>query len=221
MNQKRLVYLIIFLISCQVFLSNCKKKNDSLIISGIAINKETWQPVQGMNVLLSARTISNGTWSSQFNSIDNQLTSSDGSFNFKFDNIRASDFKLTFQKAGYISDEYIIQPNLLVPGKDYHQNYLVHFESWLKIMIKNYSPSSVNDVLSYRLLKGSLNCPNGCNDSLKYLFGANVDTYHLCKLHGSQNAIIEWNYSNNTGNSQHIDTIWIVPSDTTFYNIYY
>ncbi len=202
-----------------VFLLFCKKKEDTLIISGNAINEQMGQPVAGMSIALYAKTVTDGTWNTQFSLIATQSTESDGSFTFKFKKVRVSEFKLIFSKNGYFQDEYIIQPDLVVAGEDYHSNYPVHFEAWLKLIFKNNPPSSPNDIVSYRFLKGSATCPSGCNDSLTYLYGANIDTYHICKLYGSQNAVIEWNYSSNYSHQQHIDSVWAQPGDTTIHNI--
>ena len=215
---KRLLH-ISFLFVLLFFLSDCKKKDKQLIVSGTTYNQQLSLNISGMNVSLYAKKITSGTWNTQYSIISSQTTASDGSFYFKFDNVRASEFKLVFNKSGYFTDEYIFSPDALIQGVDYNNIYNVHLEAWIKLYFKNYPPTSTADIVSYRFLKGSATCPDGCNDSLKYLYGANIDTYHICKLYGSQNAVIEWNYSSNYSNLQHIDTVWIIPNDTTIHNI--
>jgi len=215
----RLLFGLCLIVILSALLLFCKKKEDKLIISGTAINEQTGQAVGAMSVTLYAKTITNGTWNTQYSQIQTQTTASDGSFSINFNNMRASEYKLTFSKNGYFKDEYVIQPDLVFAGGDYNNTYLVHFEAWIKLVFKNNPPYSTSDVVSYRFLKGSATCSNGCNDSLVYLYGANVDTYHICKLYGQQNAVVEWNYSNNYSHQQHIDTVWIQSGDTAIHNI--
>lgn len=219
MSGKRFFNTVLIILAISFTFSDCKKKDEKVTVSGTAINPQTGYTVAGMQVTLSAKTITSGTWNSLFSTIQTQTTSADGSFSMEFDNIRASEFKLTFYKTGYFLDEYIFSPDLINPGKEYNNNYAVHFEAWIKLFFKNYPPTSPSDMISYRFLKGSASCPEGCNDSLSYLSGANIDTYHICKLYGSQNAVIEWNYSSNYSNLQHIDTVWIAPNDTAIHYI--
>ena len=214
--------LTFFLFSClSFFILFCKKKDDKNTISGCIINQQTGQPVSGVRTELFAKTITNGTYSNQYSSIAYQLSQSDGNFSFTFDNMRVSEYKLTFSKTDYFIDENIINPNLIETGSNYNNNYYIHAEAWLKIFIKNNPPTAANDVLSFRLKNGYTNCTNGCSDSLQYFYGASIDTYHICKLYGSQNAVLEWNYSNLSNHQQHFDTIWIQPADTTVCYINY
>lgn len=219
MKPIRIITLTILFFSIGGFIS-CKKKEDKNIISGVAINQQTQQAIGGVRVELSAKEIANGTWSSQYTSISTLYTQSDGSFSFTFDNIRVSNYKLSFSKTNYITDDYIISPDLVQPGNEYKTTYNIHFESWLKIIIKNNTPAYTGDNLAFQLKAGSVNCPNGCDDAVHNYSGI-IDSTHLCKIYGSQNAIIEWNYSYYSIHQRHIDTIWIQPADTTYYFINY
>jgi len=220
MRTDRIISFLILFICIVGFLTYCKKKDDKNIISGITINQQTLQPVSGVKVELSAKKIINGTWSSQFSSISTFFTQSDGSFSFTFDNIRVSDYKLSFSKTNYFSDDYVISPDQVEPGNEYKNTYYIHFESWLKIIIKNNPPAYSGDNLSFQLKSGSVNCPDGCDDII-HNYSGNMDTLHVCKIYGSQSAVIEWTYSYNTIHQQHIDTLWIQPADTTLYYINY
>lgn len=219
MKPNRIIILAILVLSIGGFIC-CKKKEDKNIISGVAINQQTQQAIGGIRVELSAKEIANGTWSSQYTSISTLYTQSDGSFSFTFDNIRVLNYKLTFSKTSYITEDHVLSPDLVQPGKEYKNTYYVHFESWLKIIIKNNPPAYPNDNLAFQLKAGSVNCPYGCDDIVHNYSGI-IDSTHLCKIYGSQNAIIEWNYSYYSTHQMHIDTVWIQPSDTTYYFINY
>ena len=211
----------LFLFSFLIIFFACKKKNEKQTISGTAFNTEINQKVSGIKVELFAKKLSNNTWNAQYSLLNTAYTQNDGSFLFDFDNIRVSDFKLTFSKTGYFTLEYAINPDLVQKGEEYNQTYFVHYESWLKLLIKNYPPANANDVLSYKLLTGAITCPNGCADTLKYFIGPSIDTTNICRIYGSQWAVIEWNVANGSNHIQHVDSLWITVSDTLVYNLYY
>ncbi len=213
--KKIIAILISVTITLVVF--SCKKKNDKLTISGNAYNSEILQKISDVKVDLYAKKLSNNTWNGQYSLIETTYTQSDGSFIFEFDNMRVSDFKLAFSKQGYITSEYVINPDLVQKGENYNKTYNVHFESWLKLLIKNFPPTSTNDVLSYRFLKGLDNI----QDTLKYFNGSNIDTINVWRIYGSQWAVIEWNVFSNSNHVQHIDSLWVPINDTLVYNLYY
>lgn len=219
MSGKKFTIYFSFIALVLIVLIECKKRDDKIIVSGTAYNPQTGTTVSGMEINLSAKTITNGTWNTLFSTIQTQTTDGSGGFSFNFDNMRASEYKLTFNKSGYIINEYFFSPDLVNPGKEYNKTYDVHYEAWMKLFFRNNPPASSSDMIYYQFLKGSAACPNGCNDSLIYLSGADIDTFHVCKLYGSQNAVIKWNYSSTNTNQQHIDTVWIAPNDTTSYYI--
>lgn len=218
---RNFVAILIILFSILLIFFSCKKKNEKLTISGTAYNTEISQPVSNIKVELYAKKISNNTWNAQYSLLNSTYTQSDGSFLFEFDNLRVSDFKLTFSKTGYLTSEYVINPDLVQKGKNYEQTYSVHYESYLKLLIKNFPPANDNDLLTFKLLKGASNCEQGCNDTLKYFYGSSIDTNNVCKIYGSQWAVLEWNVSSNSNHVQHIDSLWIPVSDTMVYNLYY
>lgn len=196
---------------------SCKKKNEKFTISGTAFNTEISQNIINVKVELYAKKLSNNTWSAQYSLLNSTYTQSDGSFLFEFDNIRVSDFKLTFSKQGYFTSDYIINPDLVQNGENYNKTYNVHFESWLKLLIKNFPPATADDAMSYRFLKGLDNA----QDTLKYFNGSNIDTTNILKIYGSQWAVIEWNVTNGSNHIQHIDSLWIPVSDTLVYSLFY
>ena len=218
---KLFITIFLILLNISTIFFSCKKKNEKLTISGTVYNTEINQPVSNVKVELYAKTITNGTWNTQFSLLYSQCSQNDGSFLFEFDNIRVSDFKLSFSKPGYFISEFIINPDLVQKGENYNQTYSVHYESWLKLLIKNFPPANSSDVLSYKLSKGSISCPDGCNDTLKYFFGSNIDTTSVCKIYGSQWAVLEWNVSSFSNHVQYVDSLWIPVSNTLVYNLYY
>lgn len=213
------VFKLFFFISLCYFLIfiSCKKKNDKLTISGTAYNTEIQQNVTNVKVDLYLKKLSNNTWNAQYELLSSMNTLFDGSFKFEFDNVRVSDFKLIFSKQGYFTNEYIINPDLVQKGKDYHQTYSVHYKSWLELLIKNFQPASADDVMSYKFLKGLDNV----QDTFKFFNGSNVDTLNIWKIYGSQLAVIEWNVTNGSNHIQYIDSLWIPASDTLKFNLYY
>jgi hypothetical protein len=219
-NYKFITFLIYFLCLHFIFLG-CKKKNEKYTISGTTFNSELNQPVGEIKVVLNAKTVTNGTWNSQYSTLGTTYSNSDGSFSFEFENIRASDFKITLNKTGYFKNEYIINPELVIKGENFNQIYSIHQEAWLKLIIKNLDPTTSNDLMSFKLRKGGANCDQGCNDTLKKYYGSTVNTYNICKIWGSQWAILEWNVSSGSSHVQNIDTLWIAPSDTTIRNLFY
>ena len=221
MKSIKLISITLLFICIQIVLIGCKKKNENFIISGTAYNSELNENIGDVKVVLYAKTVSNGTWNSQYSTIGTTYTKSDGSFSFEFENIRVSDFKISFRKTGYFSDDYIINPELVTKGSNYNKTYSVHQEAWLKLLIKNVNPSTSNDLLSFKLRKGAANCEEGCNDTLKKYYGSNVNTYNKCKIWGSQWAILEWNVASGSSHIQYVDTLWIAPSDTTIRNLFY
>ena len=181
-----LTSIIIFFFCLLVAFQSCKKKNEKLIVFGTAFNFEISQPVGNIKVILSARSITNNVWNSNYDILSTTYTHNDGSFSFEFDNVRASDYKLSFIKAGNFTEDYIINPNLLQKGGDYNQTYPVHQEGWLKLLINVTNPNSTGVSVSLKIKKGAANCQEGCNDTLLFFDGAAIDTFHICKIWGSQ-----------------------------------
>lgn len=212
---------LIIILCLQVVFYSCKKKNDKFTISGTAINSQLNQPVANVKAVLYAKTVTSGTWNTQYSTISSTYTQGDGTFSFEFESIRVSDFKIRFTKEGYFVDEYVINPELVEKGENYNQTYYVHLEGWLKLLIKNFYPYTSNDLMSFKLLKGASNCQDGCADTLKSYSGPSVDTLHICKIWGSQWAVLQWTVASGSSYVQHSDSIWISPSDTLVRNLYY
>ena len=212
--------MYLFLILVFVTLS-CKKKDGNYIISGKVINKELNIPISGVSLTLYGTKISGGVLQNQQEKLVTAITNIDGSFSLKFSKQVFSNLIIVLKKEGYFEQEKFINPDNLIPGKEYNVNIDMHALSWLKTIVKNVGYQSVSDQLFYRLSLPYSDCNTCCTTNQRVFNGVAIDTTWICPIYGGSYVYVLWVYSNGQTSIPHNDTIFIPIGDTVIHPIFY
>jgi hypothetical protein len=220
--RKLLIYLMLFAVFFSI-VQSCKKKNDKLTISGLVYNTNENNTMKDVQVILFAQKISNGTFSSNYETIGSGTTGTDGKFSFTLDNIRVLSYRLTFNKFNYFDLIKDLRGDVVSKGGEYKKSYEIYPCAFLKLRIKNVSPYNAQDYMSYRL-NFTEDKPTGfecCSDSVSTFHGKNIDIIRKCKTYGNQNIEINWNYTKHNITQIRTTNITCIPFDTSSVELFY
>jgi len=204
-----------------MFIVSCKKKDNEYIISGTVINPELNSPIGQTQLSLWGTKISSGIVQNQQEKIGTTVSSSNGTFEFRFKKEVYSNLKIILNKENYFENEYNINPQNLKPGDAYTVQIPLHARSWLKTIIKNVDMQNANDQILYKLTLPYQNCHSCCSELEKQFTGIGVDTSWVCPVYGNKNISVLWVFSNGQQTVPHNDTLFIQPFDTVLHTIFY
>lgn len=215
---KQIFYLFIILIS----ILSCKKKDtDKMEISGQIRDPFQNIAIQEVTVDLFVKKIESGIYSGNYVLIQSLKSDDNGNFSFSFDAVIASVYKISLSKPGYFYTDQEISSDKITKGNNYYQLYSIYSEAYLKLHIKNNTPSLSTGQITFRIKTGFLNAYECCWDSFYTYQGTNVDIIKKCKLYGSQKLKFEWNVIRNNHTVFYNDSVFCNSFDTTFFEILY
>ncbi|OQA00685.1 MAG: hypothetical protein BWY70_00624 [Bacteroidetes bacterium ADurb.Bin408] len=218
--QTRALFLICLLLSL-FFLNNCKKKTNEVKFSGKVINPGSNQPVGDAQVSLSSTSVQSWVYNSNFQDIASCNSNQDGSFQFEFEEQAASAYRIYIYKPKYFSNTTVINANDVTSESGYYSTFGLVPEAIIKLHVKNQSPVDSADRILYKVLSGSVNCPNGCPASYIEGLGMSYDTLLTCKTEGDKYFLVESNITKGGGTFIRRDSVYMTPFDTTALNILY
>lgn len=212
---------ISFILVFTLILLSCKKKDENYIISGKIVNPELNAPVAHVSVTLYGTKISGGVVQSQQEKLATAISSTDGSFQLKFNKQVFSSLKIVLSKEGHFYKEQLINPDNLNPGEEYNINLQMHAMSWLKTIVRNVGSQYTSDQLFYRLSFPYSNCNTCCPTSQRIFNGVGIDTSWICPVYGGNYVYVLWIYSSGQNSVPHNDTLFIPIGDTVLHPVFY
>lgn len=211
---------ISFIFMITLVVSFCKKEKDIITISG-SINDPNFNKVSdNTKVTLKVKKIESGTFSSVFSTIDTKTTDVNGTFEFSFEKLPITDYKITFRKENYVDLDEEIDPKLVEKTGSYNQEYNIYPEAFIDVDIKNRSPFNDDDKINFKFVNPP-KVESCCNDNFYTFIGRNTDTIISCRTYGNQNLILNWITIKDNVSIIHNDTVWCKAFETKNYAIYY
>jgi hypothetical protein len=215
--------LIIFTFSILVisFLVSCDKDDPILptIVNGQVLEQGSNKSLEGVKVVLMEGTyngIGSGTYS--FYPIDTFLTDKNGKYSYE----HKTPFDKKAYELWYFKDKYFdissVSENDRITRVEFNktvQNVTKMFAfAWLSIRIINDKPFSVGDRIH---IIGPWDAASDDN----WYYGANINDVLTKTIKGGKLIRLSWDIYKNDKAVYSSDSIYIKPSDTTYYQIKY
>lgn len=165
-----------------LLLNSCRKNTESgTEISGKITNLHNGQGVSGIVVYLEAQEIQNGNFNSSWRSVDEAISNSSGNYTLIFDKKNVIEYRIRYEAPNYFNQEIFVNPDDVKVGENLIRNISIAGMSWMKVNVKNMNPVNNQDLFSYNISAGHLNCPDPCcNPDQKSFMGMNIDTSIVC-----------------------------------------
>jgi len=202
-----------------LFLVSCKKKPETLYISGVVRQNNT-ETVSDAKVKLYTQQIVNNTWSAAYSVLESTSSDDNGNFQFLIEDFAYVNFKIEVSKENHYA-EFIEFTKNNFSGNKYFNEFNIYPFGCLQIHIKNSAPVNTQDYMSYQLLGDMPSTFQAGSDSIFYFNGNSVDTTKTCKVYGNYNILINWSTFKSNILKEYSDTIYIFANDTTCYDLFY
>ncbi len=162
----------------------CKSDSDNeLIIQGVAHDSRQNIRIENATIKLSRQVLSNGTFNSSFELVEEQQSTSDGGFLFEFDRKNVVEYKIETSKSDYLSRTILINPDLVKPGEIFFEGIEMISLATVNVRLKNDSPFDVEDEIIFQNVNTNYDC-DCCDNSIIVLGGMSVDTSITCSIYG-------------------------------------
>lgn len=211
-------YSILF--SLIILLSTCKKEDLELHLTGNISDPNQMTVVAGASVVLAGKELSGGTFNNNFNTIASSVTNGNGHFVFQFERRTISEYRIRVTKDGYFEKNILITGDAVQPDVTYNVNIEAIPMAYYKLRIENTNPFDDSDRISYRNTNADLDC-SCCNDQNVTMIGTTVDTTYTCVHEGAQWLKYYYEVEKNSNTNSTIDSVYLLPFDTTANHITY
>ena len=181
---------LVFLIS---FNPGCKKKEETIVISGNLVDSNQGIDIEGVKVELWAQKLESGIYSAHYDNHGTEFTDQQGKFSFDLENNTYASVKLTFSKSDYYSWEYEIDGDVIKSNYFHNETYQMQPKAWLQISVKNENPVDLQDYFDFKILNGFTDCEFCCTGEIMIFRGMDVNEDVICQMVGHQDILIRWN----------------------------
>lgn len=192
-----------------------------MFINGFVTDSLTNEIIPYAKVKLYAKVIQSGVWSANYTKLDETTTSTSGSYSFKIDNVKASNFKFQVEKDGYYNQVNEFESDRIIKEELNSINLKMFSVAYVRFNIKNQYPISNSDIMQLQIKNNLIYDYDCCNDSNKYFEGPLINESFICKSIGNYPLYFEWIISKVNGIKSYNDTIYPIKSDTLIFNINY
>ena len=203
-----------------ILLSTCKKEDLELYITGNVSDPNQMMTVAGASVVLSGKELSGGTFNNNFNTIASTATNGNGDFEFQFERRTISQYRIRVTKEGYFEKNILITGDAVQPDVTYNVNIESIPKAYYKLRLENSNPFDDTDRITYRNTNAELAC-NCCNDQNVTILGMAVDTTYTCIHEGASWLKYFYEVEKNNNTNSFIDSVYLIPFDTTANHITY
>ena len=217
---KKLLFfsLTLLLIS---FLWGCDKEQPILptIVNGQVLEQGSNKPLEGVKVVLMEGTyggLGSGTYS--FYPVDTFFTDKDGKYSYE----HTIPFDKKVYELWYFKDKYFdlsnVSENDRITRVDYNKTIspvtkMFPF-AWLTIRVVNEKPFDSSDQIK---IGGPWEAASGDD----WYYGNNVNDSFTKMTKGGKKSAVKWFVYKNNNSQSFIDSVFLIPNDTTFYTIKY
>ncbi len=217
---KRNNFVFIFLIS-PFFLTHCKKEKKDIVYNfeGAILDQNSNNGIPDAKITLSKREVSSGTFSSAFSNVDSYFSNSNGAYVLKSDFGTIESFKFKIEKENYFAIEKTFNPDEFRPNEVNQLDFSLIGKGVVSIRIKNNIPFDLFDEISFNSLNPSCNtCVKFNSIVLKEML---VDTVLIGNVEANRYFKFQYTIKKNNSTTNHLDSVFCVLGDTSFYNLNY
>ena len=215
------IKISLVLLMLTVYIAGCKKEDSkNLMITGNIFDGNQNKPVADAEVTFMVSRMVNGTYNPDFIELSKVNTDAAGNYSFNITKEKDAAYRIAIDKAKYFGSVIDINASDL-PAGNHVLNYNLLPEAFLKLHIKNVNSFDVTDFVMYSLGGTHPALPNCCNNTSSTGVGYSFDKTQICKTYGAQNIKIEWSVKRNGYTTNFDSTIYCIPFDTTYFNLYY
>ncbi len=215
----RLLTIICFVL---ILFSSCSKEQyEPVTISGTVIDEQQAIPVQNVTVKLKVQKLESGAYNANYSTLMALPTNKDGKFTFTFKASYYASYKLILEKDNYFDKEIEINPDLIVKGQDYNEDYYITPAAWLSVHILNLYSYDETDSFSYSLSGDLPLCMECCTGTMQTYEGMSIDNTSVCKVKGNSDISIIWTKTKNHITESGIATVFCAVFDTSSYDLSY
>lgn len=185
--------ILLFLISA---LPACKNEEQSEIFGTVSIYPDD-APLANARIELSAQKIDQGSFNPNYQLIDKNHTNHTGGFEFSFDPIRASYYRLDVYHDNYRKHRTEFSAQDFTTSKQI--SIQVVKQAQLNVHIKNQIAPSEDDEFKIRIKDIPDECQDCSSSDYSYFYGHNIDTTVIYEVAGNDEVLIEYATNKNDG----------------------
>lgn len=215
------VFVVINLLAAFVYMG-CQKDDQKIRITGNIMDIKQNITLEEVEVILSAKLISNGVFNPFHTVVTSVKTDSEGNYSINIDKIKGSEFKIEIKKSNYFKIEEEVADDEIMGGKEYNKNFQLYPIGYLNLHIKHhYPPMAGSDVISYAVINSELDCDACCSKEYKQGTLLFFETTEICQFHALDSAKIVWHITKQGNYSMDSAVIAIPLFDTAYHEILY
>jgi hypothetical protein len=200
---------------------SCRKDKNRITVRGSVFDPNTGVHVTDALVTISANKITSGLYNSGFEEISRMQTADDGGFEFVFPEEKVGSYRISIAKPGYFQYYKEISVTEINPETAYFSVFNFYPIGYVKVLLKNTTPFSSGDAVSWYFSSGYVNCSDCCDNSIRTLTGMDVDMEFLCRTYGNQDVALSWFVTKNNLTVLHSGSLYCTAGDTTLFHLYY
>lgn len=193
MDHKGIILILLFLITAS---PACKNEEPSEIFGTVSIYPDD-APLANAKIELSAQKIDQGSYNPNYQLIDETFTNQTGGFEFSFDPMMASYYRLD------VYHDNCRKHRTEFPAQDFSTSKQISIQvvkqAQLNVHIRNQIGPSESDEFKIRIK----NIPDICQDcsspDYSYFYGPGIDTTIIFEVAGNDEVLIEYVTNKNDG----------------------
>lgn len=208
-------YLILILVV--IFFISCKKEPIQYTFGGTVTESPNHNALSNVLVKVEQRVYNGNVAASIFSSGGQSSTDALGNFEISFEREKVVEFKISFSKAGYFTEDYLINSGDVKTDETKIMNAELDPESYIKFHLNNLS-GMTTDIFTMIHYNFKTDC-DGCSTNDFHYYEGIVDTTFIIKTNG--NIYTKYSYKNPGGAVFIQDSVFTIPFDTVDVNINY
>ena len=215
------MYRVSIMFLCLLMFFSCKKNTDNTIdLTGLVTDKINSFPIDGVSVVLEIKPFGGNSFSNSFDEIETTNSNTNGEYHFAFQNSNAVEYRLTFSKQGYFSEQLLINPDQLSLSENNNINASIYSSSYLVLKVTNNSPFNNDDeiILNTTLISSSV---GSCFDGIITMLGSVSDTTIECEIYGNQMVGFDYFVTKNNFTNSFSENVFCSSGDTLYKYINY
>ncbi len=220
-----MIHKLIFvlgLVLLSVTYSACRKNNENKTvgIEGSVITKGVNTAAEGVSVKVKYQQIGGGVYSSAYKTAASTVTDANGRYSLSFEKPSTAEFVIELSSPRHFAQENREAAEHFEGGTK-TRHYILNAVGIVSVNIVNHTPFDENDKLIFQLENEASSCDDCCNSQPTSYTGDVVNVIRTCQRTGATYARLKWFVTRNATTETFSDSVYVVPFDTTFYQLRY
>lgn len=191
-----------------------------LRIEGFVSDERDNSALSTVSVELEEQVLEGGSFNSSFQDAASTVTNTSGNYALEFLRQNAAEYRITFERTDYFTEEHSINPDNVDPEEAYVFNAALTPEAYFRVELANANPFDEEDRIVYRNTNTFFDCAC-CTTSPIVMEGMSVDTTFTCRLHGDFTVDYSYEISRNDMDTTISGSIFCPAFETTVLTIQY